>query len=92
MRKGTGKNWLKFYADTPRGERNKLFVFNIRDYEHAIDLASKFVREYHFKVRAAWYENPYGISVRFDNVHDLLIWPDVLIQTQPKRKISVILM
>ena len=67
-------NRLKFYADTPRGQKNKLFVFRVSDYQHAIDLAAKFVQERGFKIRAAFYENEKYKSVRFDKMADLATW------------------
>jgi len=67
-------NRLKFYADTPLGQKNKLFVFKVSDYSHAIDLAAKFVQEKGFIIRAAYYENEKFKSVRFDKMADLATW------------------
>ena len=64
-------NRLKFYADTPAGDRNKLFVFSVQNITHAIDLAAKFVQEKKFIIRAAYYENPKKTSVRIDKLFDL---------------------
>ena len=68
------KERLKFYADTPAGDKNKLFVFNVTGFEHAIDLAAKFVQEKGFRIRAAWYENPLKTSARIDKLFDLSTW------------------
>ena len=62
---------LKFYADTPNGQVNKLFVFKVKNLTHAIDLAAKFVQEYGFKIRAAFYQNTKEKSIRLDQMTDL---------------------
>lgn len=62
---------LKFYADTPAGQTNKLFVYKVKSYDHAIDLAAKFVQKYNFNIRAAFYNNLHGLSVRIDNHYNL---------------------
>ena len=62
---------LKFYADTPAGQKNKLFVFPVKSYDHAIDLAAKFVQEYDFNIRAAYFQIRKNLSKRFDNDYDL---------------------
>jgi len=62
---------LKFYADTPSGQTNKKFVFKVKNYDHAVDLAARFVQEYNFKIRAAYYQNKKSVSLRIDKLHDL---------------------
>ncbi len=62
---------LKFYADTPSGQPNKLFVFKVKSLDHAIDLAAKFVQESGFKIRAAYYVNLKNKSIRLDKMTDL---------------------
>lgn len=48
------KEQLKFYADTPKGEKNKLFCFevNILELENAV---KRFLIK-GFNIRAAWYQ------------------------------------
>ena len=46
---------LKFYADTPRGERNKLFCWDV-SILHLEDAIFRFFAR-GFVIRAAWYEN-----------------------------------
>lgn len=62
---------LKFYADTPAGQVNKQFVFQVKSYDHAVDLAARFVQEENFKIRAAYYQNKNNVSIRIDKSHDL---------------------
>ena len=62
---------LKFYADTPEGEKNKLFVYKVKSFDHAIDLAAKFVQEKNFRIRAAFFQLWEGFSKRFDKDYDL---------------------
>ena len=62
---------LKFYADTPAGEKNKLFVYKVKSYDHAIDLAAKFVQKYNYTIRAAYFQLWKGLSKRFDQDFDL---------------------
>ncbi len=45
---------IKFYADTPRGEKNKLFCFNC-DILNLKDCLLRFILK-GFNVRSAWYE------------------------------------
>ncbi len=78
------KNLVKFYADTPRGEKNKLFTFKVQNYEHATDLAAKFVQEKGFIIRAAWYVNPKGLSMRIDLFSDLKTHKNSIIEKQDK--------
>jgi len=84
-----GKESLKFYADTPSGERNILFVFRVSNYEQAIDHAAKFVQVNKFKIRAAWYINPFGRSIRIDKIQDLDTWQNSNISYH-KRCISIL--
>jgi len=49
------KERLKFYADTPRGERNKLFCWDV-SIIHLEDAIFRFFAR-GFNIRAAWYEN-----------------------------------
>ena len=46
---------LKFYANTPRGERNKLFCFKIVSIIHLEEALGRFFMK-GFDIRAAWYE------------------------------------
>lgn len=48
------KEQLKFYADTPKGEKNKLFCFevNLLELENAV---KRFLIK-GFNIRAAWYQ------------------------------------
>ena len=62
---------LKFYADTPAGQVNKMFSFQVKSYDHAVDLAAIFVQEKNFKIRAAYYQNKNNESIRIDKSHDL---------------------
>lgn len=62
---------LKFYADTPAGQKNKYFVFKVKSYDHAIDLAAKFVQDQGFIMRAAYFQVLDGVSRRFDKEFDL---------------------
>jgi len=62
---------LKFYADTPEGKKNKLFVYKVKSFDHAIDLAAKFVQEHNFIIRAAFFQLWEGFSKRFDKDYDL---------------------
>ena len=62
---------LKFYADTPSGQKNELFVFKVKSYDHAIDLAARFVQEYNFNIRAAYFQIRKELSKRFDDRYDL---------------------
>lgn len=78
------KQWLKFYADNPFGEVNKLFVYEVSDYENAIDLAAKYVQYYSFNIRAAYYVNLRGKSIRFDNKVDLKNCEDTAIEYHEK--------
>jgi len=66
---------LKFYADTPRGERNKAFSYPVKDIDHAIDRAAYFVQELRFEIRAAYYQNLKGKSMRLDKGIDLKTYP-----------------
>lgn len=61
-------NQLKFYADTPQGEKNKLFSWYVKNFGHAIDLAAYFIEKYNFNIRAAWYTNDKGINTRIDKL------------------------
>jgi hypothetical protein len=45
---------LKFYADTPRGEKNKFFCWNVSILQLEEALYRFFARG--FVIRAAWYE------------------------------------
>ncbi len=78
---------LKFYADTPAGQVNKLFVFKVKGYDHAIDLAAKFVQEYQFKIRAAFFQNLSGLSMRFDKLIDLNEHQCSLIEKNDREKL-----
>ena len=44
---------LRFYADCPEGESNKLFCYRVHQGGHAADLITKFMAD-GFKVRAAF--------------------------------------
>ncbi len=62
---------LSFYADTPDGQKNKLFTFKVKSLTHAVDLATKFIQENGFKIRAAYYSGYIGVSDRIDKIFDL---------------------
>jgi hypothetical protein len=64
-------NQVKFYADTPDGKKNKLFTFTAHNINHSLDIAAKFIQEKNFKIRAAYYINANGISIRIDNMINL---------------------
>jgi len=46
---------IKFYADTPQGEKNKFFCFNLRT---VMDIEAAIIRFLHkgFYFRSCWYE------------------------------------
>lgn len=48
------KERVKFYADTPKGEMNKLFIFT-SDTFHWEECIKRFIRK-GFYIRAAWFE------------------------------------
>lgn len=77
---------LKFYADTPAGQKNKLFVYKINSYVHAIDLAAKFVQEHGFKIRAAYFQVK-KLSIRFDDEYNLNEWTNSLIEKNDIEKL-----
>ena len=82
---------LKFYADTPSGQVNKKFVFKVKSYGHAIDLAAIFVQEYNFIIRAAYYQNINNISMRIDKLYDLEKHQNSLIlQHDIERKLKIL--
>jgi len=56
MNKPAPPHKVKFYADTVRGDLNKLFTFSVYDYSHAIDIIVKFKRE-GAKIRAAFFQS-----------------------------------
>ncbi len=76
------KDLVRFYADTPRGEKNKKFAFQVQNYEHAIDLAAFFVQEKGFIIRAAYYVNPKGKSMRLDIIENLKTHKNSIIEKQ----------
>jgi len=80
---------VKFYADTPKGHINKLFVYKIKSYDHAIDLVSKFVQEFKFKIRAAYFVNENGLSIRFDNIKEYNFnnWQNTKIEKEKMHRI-----
>jgi hypothetical protein len=49
------KGKIKFYADTPRGETNKLFTFNVKNRIGATNAIERF-KKHGFNIRAAWFE------------------------------------
>ena len=55
MNKQAPAHKVKFYADTQKGNINKLFTFPVYDYNHAIDIIIKFKRE-GAKIRAAFFQ------------------------------------
>jgi len=75
-------NQIKFYADTPAGDRNKKFTYSAHNFEHAADIAAKFIQEKNFKIRAAYYINTNGISMRIDKVFNLTKHNNSLIEKQ----------
>ena len=48
---------IKFYADTPNGERNKLFSWQVKDWTQAQDCIIKFLRR-RFTIHAAYFNIP----------------------------------
>lgn len=56
MNKPVASHKVKFYADTTKGQVNKLFTFPVYDYAHAIDIVVKFKRE-GAKIRAAFFQS-----------------------------------
>lgn len=46
---------LRFYADTPAAQQNKLFAFKVDDMETALDALDRFILEKQFYIRAAWF-------------------------------------
>ncbi len=85
--RGKVTNRLKFYADTPIGQNNKFFVFDVSNYEHAVDLAAKFVQEKGFVIRAAYYENQNGLSIRFDKLCDLSTWTNSITEEENRNRL-----
>lgn len=71
---------LLFYADTPDGKRNKRFIYKIKSFNHAVDLAARFVQEKGFRIRAAYFQISNGQSARFDTLYDLQTRQNSLIQ------------
>ena len=51
------KYHLKFYADCPDGQPNKLFCYPVYDGKHAADLLARFVAK-NFRLRAAFLGMP----------------------------------
>ena len=78
---------VNFYADTPKGHINKLFVYKIKSYDHAIDLVSKFVQEYKCKIRAAYFVNENGLSIRIDEEYNLNTWRNTKIEKESMNRI-----
>ena len=56
MNKQNPPHKVKFYADTVKGDINKLFTFSVYNYSHAIDIIVKFKRE-GAVIRAAFFES-----------------------------------
>jgi hypothetical protein len=52
---------VKFYADCPDGQRNKLFSYPVHDIVHALNLLDRF-KEKGFTIRSAYFTNPKGIN------------------------------
>jgi hypothetical protein len=48
---------LKFYADCPQGEKNKLFCYGVHDGKHAADLLARFIAK-DFRIKAAFVGSP----------------------------------
>jgi hypothetical protein len=51
------KYQLKFYADTPRGNRNKLFSYGVHHGQHACNLLARFLAK-GFKLRSSFLGRP----------------------------------
>jgi hypothetical protein len=49
------RNKVKFYADTPNNEKNKLFTFIVKDYKTALKLIFDFQKK-GFNIRSAYYD------------------------------------
>ena len=52
-------NKVKFYADLPDGQRNKLCTYSVHNYAHAIDIIVKYKRE-GAAIRKAYYNTFYA--------------------------------
>lgn len=48
---------LKFYADCPKGDKNKLFCYSVHDGKHAADLMARFLAK-DFHIKAAFIGSP----------------------------------
>lgn len=77
-------NQVKFYADTPAGDKNKLFTYPAHCIDQAVDIAAKFVQEINFRIRAAYYVNQNNISCRIDKMIDLKQHKNSLIEKQDR--------
>ncbi len=54
---------VKFYADCPDGQRNKLFSYGVHDFNHTLDLLDRF-KEKGFTVRSAYFTSHNGSNLR----------------------------
>jgi hypothetical protein len=52
---------LKFYADCPDGQKNKLFCYPVHDGKHAADLLARFAAK-QFRLRASFLGLPGGLG------------------------------
>lgn len=60
------KGKIKFYADTPRGETNKLFTFNVKNRQGATSAIERFTRN-GFTIHAAWFETSRNAVCGYSN-------------------------
>ena len=54
---------VKFYADCPDGQRNKLFSYQVHDLNHAIDLMDRFKNK-GFTIRSAYFTKHSGSNIK----------------------------
>lgn len=57
---------VKFYADTPSGQTNKLFTFNVKNRQGAEKALERFKR-YGCTIRAAWFETSRNAIAGYSN-------------------------
>lgn len=69
----TYKSRVKFYADTPKDEKNKFFCWQVNSISDAEELLLYFLKK-KFIIRAAWFEN---INVSTGEVVDNLKYDTV---------------
>ena len=79
---------LKFYADTPRGEKNKFFCWQIASIFNLEEKLIEFIQK-GFEIRSAWYEkinDETGEILENSRINDLQsIFDKAIDQLQKKR-------